>query len=215
MKNKIGVAIRILSILLFIVFITPHLAQINEVLLTIIIIVLLLINIAQLLSPMNLKRNLILYFGLILYFVFAVLWSKDYGFNKEFEYKGTKLNYKYSLFNGSYLRLFGDKSYNYNNWNNDSRKQKAIDYFVFMQCDIYEREQSYTEKQREDIKNGRIAIYNNYKYTKGDLKDFIVNQVNQNKVYLENYNYITKKKNIDLDTILKYKYQIFNINVEE
>lgn len=215
MKDKIGVAIRILSILFFIVLITPHLAQINEVLLIIIIIVLLLINIAQLLSPMNLKRNLILYFGLILYFVFAVLWSKDYGFNREFEYNGTKLNYKYSLFNGSYLRLFGDKSYNYKNWNNDSSKQKAIDYFVFMQCDIYEREQSYTEKQREDIKNGRITIYNNYKYTKGNLKDFIVNQVNQNKVYLENYNYITKKKNIDLDTILKYKYQIFNINVEE
>lgn len=219
MKAKIGIGIRVLSILLFVGFITPNLEYISNPspFLIIMILVLILLNISQLLSPLSLKKNILLYFGLISYFFLVLLWSKDYGFNREFDYKGEKLSYKYSIFNGSYLKLFGDKRYygTLISRDNDKRKEKAIDIFVFMQCEIFEREQSYTEKQRDDIKHGHIAIYNSYRCKKCDLKDFILNEVEQNQTYLSNYKYVTKQQKVEIDTIVKYRHEIFNIYYEE
>lgn len=152
---------------------------------------------------------------MIIYFAFIYLWATNCSFRRDFEYHGIKLNYQYSIFNGSYQKLFGKNNYDLNKSQNEINKQKAIDVYWFIQCEHYENEKNYTEKQKADLKTGKIIIYSNYDYKKGNLKDLILNEFTKNKIYIENYNSITKQKTINIDTILKYKVEIFNIPMEE
>jgi len=218
MKQKVGVIIRFLSVIIFTLITILSFAngQFNLFFLIFFFLVLILLNISQILSPLNLKRNLYIYFGMFIYFIFVYLWAINYSFRKEFDYHGVKLYYQYSIFNGTYHKMFGKKSYyDFDNLKNEEKKQKAIDVFWFLQCEHYEREKNYTKKQKANLKAGKIKIYSNYDYTKGNLKDLILNEFTKNKIYIENYNYYTKKQKIDIDTIVKYRLEIFNINIEE
>lgn len=217
MKQKAGNIIRILSILLFIIFATLSFAD-SEFMIGFLIfsfIVLILLNISQILNPLNVKRNLSTYFGMFIYFMFIYLWANNYAFQKYFNYHGVKLYYKHSVFNGSYQKIFRKSYYTINNLTNEAKKQNAINIFWLINCENYEREKSYTDKQKADLKTGKIKVYTQYDYTKGNLKDLILNEFTKNKIYIEKYNYITKQKTINIDTILKYKVRIFDIQMEE
>lgn len=101
---------------------------------------------------------------MLIYFGFIYLWATNYGFQRSFEYHGIELNYQYSIFNGSYQKLFGKNNYDLNKSQNEINKQKAIDVFWFIQCEHYENEKNYTEKQKADIKAGKFTTYSNYDY---------------------------------------------------
>lgn len=217
MKQKFGTILRILSLSIFIIITTLSFASGGFILgfLILFILILILLNISQVLNPLNFKSNLNIYIGMLIYFGFIYLWATNYGVRRSFEYHGIELNYQYSIFNGSYQKLFGKNNYDLNKSQNEINKQKAIDFFWFIQCEHYENEKNYTEKQKADIKAGKFTTYSNYDYKEGNLKDLILNEFTKNKIYIENYNYYTKKQKIDIDTIVKYKLEIFNINIEE
>ncbi|MGV9004276.1 hypothetical protein [Flavobacterium sp.] len=216
MKNKIGFCLRILSLLVFCFIITPSFSLCNEPTpyLVIIVLLLLFLNFSQLLHPISIKENTIIYISLIAYLSLIYIWSIDYGFKKDFEYKGESLSYRYSPFNGTYSKLFGNNSYNFTSANT-TRKKLAINYFIFLQCHYYETEQRYTSKQKEQLKNGTAKIILSNVYSKGNLKDFITESIRNDKEYYDSYKNLTKQSTVEIDTVLKYRYTLFNIQLEE
>lgn len=216
MKNKIGFGLRIIALLIFCFTITPSFSRWNEPTpyLFIIVLLLLFLNFSQLLNPISIKKNIIIYISLIAYSSLIYIWFIDYGFKKDFNYKGETLTYKYSPFNGTYSRLFDNKNYNYA-VTNTIRKKLAINYYIFLQCQYYETVQSYTPKQKEQLKNGTAKIILSNYYSKGNLKDFIIESIKNDKEYYESYQNLTKQSTVEIDTVLKYRYTLFNILLEE
>ncbi|MEO5776937.1 MAG: hypothetical protein ABIQ27_08525 [Flavobacterium sp.] len=217
MKNKIGFGLRILALLFFCFAITPSIGYWHEPApyLFIAVLTLLLLNFSQVLNPISIKKNILLYIGMIAFTVFIYFWYSNYSFKREFDYKGETLTYEYSPFNGSYVALFGNNHNNYAMRDNASRKKDAISFFIFLQCDYYQRELNYTPKQREALKNGTLKIIHSNYYLKGNLKDFIIESVRNDKDYYDNYQNLTKQSTVEIDSVLKYRYQMFNIHVEE
>lgn len=216
MKNKIGFGLRIIALLIFCLTITPSFSIWNEPTpyLFIIVLLLLFLNFSQLLNPISIKKNIIIYISLIAYSSLIYIGFIDYGFKKDFDYKGETLTYKYSPFNGTYSRLFGNKNYNYA-LTNTTRKKLAINYYIFLQCQYYETEQRYNQKQKEQLKNGTTKIILSNYYSKGNLKDFIIESIKNDKEYYESYQNLTKQSTVEIDTVLKYRYTLFNIQLEE
>ncbi|MDI1317794.1 hypothetical protein [Flavobacterium sp.] len=217
MKDKIGFGLRIFTLLFFCLVITTSFSIWNEPTpyLFIAVLLLLLLNFSQLLNPISIKKNLLLYLGMIAYTVLIYSWYSNYGFKREFDYKGETLTYEYSPFNGSYATLFGYNQFNNTMQNNESRKKDAISFFIFLQCDYYQTELNYTPKQKEAIKNGTLKIIQSNRYSKGNLKDFILESVKNDKEYYTNYQNLTKQSTVEIDSVLKYRYQLFNLRVEE
>jgi hypothetical protein len=154
--------------------------------------------------------------GMIGYSVLIYLWYTNYSYAKNFDYRGETLSYKYSPFNNSFNKLFRKELGHLNNKSTNEYKQKhSIDIFLFLQCEHYNEEQNYTAKQKEAINNGSIKIIHGHTYSKGNLKEFIINAVKEDKLYFKKYKGYTKQSKVDIESIVDYRYLIFNIPKDE
>ncbi|MGX7666536.1 hypothetical protein [Flavobacterium pedocola] len=217
MRVILGKCFRVLAILLFCLMITPSFAYRGDSVysLAVAVFILVFVNIAQILAPISILKNVFLYGALIGYYIFISLWASDFGFQKDFEFRNETLSYKYSFFNGTYHKLFGKNSDKNALSFNENLKQQAIGIHLFTECELYEREKNYSDKQKEAMINTIEALHNREKYTSGYLKNMIETEVAKTPLYFEDYKYLAKTDKVFIDSVYKYRHEIFNIFYEE
>lgn len=215
--KKISIVLRLIALLIFFVFFfRSFIHAFKEITyLETIILVFFLLGFAQLLNPVKIRTHIFLLIGMIGYCMLLHFWSSNYNYPKKIDFKGETLTYNYSPFNASFCKLF-KKEDGYLNYQatNEFKEKRAIDFFLFLQCEFYESEQNYTPKQKESIKNGSLQIIHSQAYSKGDPKEFVVEAVKENINYLNLYKQYTKQSIVQFDSIVKYRYEIFTIALE-
>jgi hypothetical protein len=217
LKNKTSIIFKIIALIIFaslIIFskLISYCHILSQYYFYIVVFVFYLFRIAHLLNPIKIKNYLLFLIGMIGYYFFIYYWAINYSYRKNFEFKGETLTYYYSPFNGSFDKLFNYKSSN--NQTNEYKQKRAIDLFLFLQCEYSESDQNYTPKQKENIKNGSLQIIHSHTYPKGEPKEFVVEAVKENNLYLNLYKHYTKQSKLQFESIIKYRYEIFNISRE-
>lgn len=218
LKNKIGIVMRLIALLYFLSFyILSYINSYNDIrYYETNVLVFSLLVLAQFLKPIKIISNLLIFIGMIGYCVFIHLWSINYSYKRNFDFKGESLSYNYSPFNNSFNSFFKKENTDINyESTNDVRRKHAIDFYLFLQCQFYEEEQNYSSRQKESIKNGSLQIIHSQEYSKRNLKEFIIETVKENEEYSNRYKYITKQSSMQFDSIVKYRYEIFSIHRNE
>lgn len=214
LKNKIGIVLRLMAILYFLSFyILRHLNSYDAIrYFETYFLVFSLLGLAQFLNPIKITSNLLIIIGMIGYCLFIHLWAINYSYKRNFDFKGEKLSYNYSPFNNSFNSFFKKENSAMHDSSNNVKQKQAIYFYLFLQCHFFYKEQNYTSQKRESIKNGSLQIIYNHKYSKGNLKEFIIQNVTENKECNNRYKYLTKQSLIQFDSIVKYRYEIFSIH---
>jgi hypothetical protein len=217
-KNKIGIVMRLIALLYFLFFyLLSHINLYDTIrYYETIVLVFSLLVLAQFLKPIKTISNLLIIIGMIGYCVVIHLWAIDYDYKKNFDFKGESLSYNYSPFNNSFNAFFKKENTGKNYGStNDIRRKHAIDFYLFLQCQFYEEEQNYSSRQKESIKNGSLQIIHSQEYSKGNLKEFIIECVKENKEYTNRYKNLTKQSSLQFENIVKYRYELFSIPRDE